>query len=489
MAIETELKLSLSLSAASQLMQHPLLSCVEPQKHHLVSTYFDTPDGRLRAQRIVVRYRRKGTEWLLAVKTAGALSAGLAQRGEWECPGTLGEFDFSHVDDLSIRQSVESARPKLQAVFTTDFTRHAWLIEDKGGRKVEVALDRGWINAQDRRERICELELELLSGPLSTLFEIVRQLQETLLLHPEVRSKSERAYRLAAGGPLAPVKSSVVPLTQGMRTTDAFRMIVSSCLSQLQGNELGVCNTDQPEFIHQARVGIRRLRSAIRLWEPLLPEDFVARFEPLWQNVARNLGDARNWDVFASETLPALNNKFSGRAELEKLTRYAQRRCASCRRAARRLFKSSDYSRLLIEFAAELVNLQDEGGKIEKFVPRCLSKRAKRVDERAAMAVSGDDAVRHRLRVAFKQLRYALEFFVPILDKPAFLGYHQAASSLQELLGSLNDLAVASQLVAEALPAKQGQLIQDWLQQKSAILMPEMNGVLEAFLQQPKPWD
>ncbi len=489
MAIETELKLSLSLRTASQLMQHPLLCRSEPQKQALVSTYYDTPDGQLRTKRVVVRYRRKGAEWLLAVKTAGALSGGLAQRGEWESPGVLEEFDFSHVDDPAVRQTVEKVRAKLQAVFTTDFTRHAWLIENKEGGRVELALDRGWIKARGRRERICEMELELLAGPLSTLFTIVRQLQETLLLHPEVRSKSERAHLLAAGGPLSPIKSSAVPLTPGMRTMDAFRMVALACLGQLQGNELGVCNTDQPEFIHQARVGIRRLRSAIRLWEPLLPVDFVARFEPLWQNVAGNLGDARNWDVFAAEILPALNDEFSGRAELVKLTRYALRRRAACRRAARGLFKSADYSRLLIEFAAELVTLPDEGGKIEKFVPRCLSKRAKRVAERASTAVGGDAAARHRLRVAFKQLRYALEFFAPILDKPAFLAYHQAASALQELLGQLNDLAVAAQLVAEGLPAKQGQVVQDWLQQRSALLMPGMNGVLDAFLQQPAPWE
>lgn len=489
MAIETELKLSLSGRTASQLMQHPLLSSVEPQKHRLISTYFDTPDERLRAQRIVVRYRRKGSDWLLAVKTASVLSGGLAQRGEWETSGELGEFDFTHVDDPSIRQMVEGARSDLQPVFTTDFTRHAWRIDGKDGARIEVALDRGWINARERREPICELELELLSGSLISLFDFVRQLQETLLLHPEVRSKSERAYRLAAGGPLMPAKSASIPLTQGMRTVDAFRMVASSCLSQLQGNELGVCNTEQPEFVHQARVGIRRLRSAIRLWEPWLPVDFVSRFEPLWQNVAGNLGDARNWDVFASETLPNLQDVFPGQKELEKLSRYAQRRRVSCRRAARVLFKSADYSRLLTDFAAELVTLPDDGGKIEKFVPRCLSKRAKRVAERAATAVGGDDSARHRLRVAFKQLRYALEFFAPILDKSAFLGYHQAASTLQELLGRLNDLAVASQLVAEALPAKQGQTVQAWLQAQSATLMPEMNGVLDAFLQQPKPWD
>jgi triphosphatase len=123
-----------------------------------------------------------------------------------------------------------------------------------------------------------------------------------------------------------------------------------------------------------------------------------------------------------------------------------------------------------------------------EFVPRCLSKRARRVNERAAEILGADDEARHRLRVAFKQLRYALDFFAPLLAGPLLAGYHQSATGLQELLGRLNDLAVAGKLAAAALPGRQGAEIRRWLAVQTESLLPELSRRLTDFQQQPVPW-
>jgi len=488
-ATETEIKLSLPAYAASQVAKQALLAGVEPQRQLLINTYYDTPDLRLRRERIVVRYRQKGGQWLLTVKTAPQLTAGLARRSEWEVPARPGAFDFSHVDSDSLRSLLESLRDELQPLFTTHFRRHIWLLEPRHGVRIELALDRGWIDARGQRQTIREVELELLSGEVADLFALAGQLQASLPLHPEVSSKSERAYRLLADAPLAAVKAPPISTEAGMSCIGAFRMIALSCLYHLQGNEKSVGRGDLPEFVHQARVAIRRLRSAIRLWEPLLPERFVARFDPLWQGLARQLGDTRNWDVFLAETLPVLAEACSGRGEVERLSTYARRRSASSRRATGKALGTADYSRLLIDFSAALLALPEADGELlGTFVPRCLKKSAKRVKERAAGALGADVAARHRLRVAFKQLRYALEFFTPILDGPVLANYHHSASSLQDLLGRLNDLAVAEQLVAEALPGSKGKQLEGWLAAQTESLLPEFSRALNDFQQQREPW-
>jgi triphosphatase len=489
MATETEIKLSLSVSAANQLAQHPLLAGLERDRQLLVSTYYDTPDRRLRGERIVVRYRQKGRLWLLAVKTAPLLAAGLAQRSEWEVPGQPGEFNFAHVDSNDVRELLEALREQLQPVFKTHFRRDLWLLERRPGVRIEVALDRGWIDAQGRRLPIREVELELLAGTVGDLFSAAIELQATLPLHPEVSSKSERGYRLVDDVPLTAVKAPPVATEAGMPTVTAFRLIALSCLNQLQSNEKGVCQSDEPEFVHQARVAIRRLRSAIRLWEPLLPESFVARFDPVWQELATKLGDTRNWEVFHAEIIPLLAESVPG-VDLDRLARYALRRGASSRRASRNALRSADYSRLLIDFTAEILALPEGGtGHLASFVPRCLKKRARHVDERAAGALGSDVAARHRLRVAFKQMRYALEFFAPILAGQEFTDYHQAATCLQEMLGRLNDLVVAGQLTAEApLGGGKGSVIQDWLSAQSEALLPEFRKLLADFQHCQVPW-
>jgi hypothetical protein len=72
-----------------------LLADSKPLRQKLVNTYYDTPDRRLQRKRVAVRYRQKGTEWLLTVKSDAPSPGGLAQRSEWEAPGQPGDFDFS----------------------------------------------------------------------------------------------------------------------------------------------------------------------------------------------------------------------------------------------------------------------------------------------------------------------------------------------------------------------------------------------------------
>ena len=83
MATETEIKLSLSARAASALAKHTMLSNIERHRQLLINTYYDTQDKRLRREGMVVRHRQQGRQWLLTVKTAPMLTAGLAQRSVW----------------------------------------------------------------------------------------------------------------------------------------------------------------------------------------------------------------------------------------------------------------------------------------------------------------------------------------------------------------------------------------------------------------------
>ena len=489
MATEIELKLSLPARAANQLAQHALLCDIAPHRQLLVNTYYDTPDRRLRSEGVVMRYRKKGDEWVFGIKTAAQGTGGLAQRKEWERVGRPETFDFSHVDQSAVRDLLEAQRDQLQPVFTTRFQRCAWLLEPRQGVRIELALDRGTIEAAGRRQTICEVELELLDGELSELFKLATALQATVPLHPEVSSKADRAYQLLLDAPLNAAKALPVPVEAELSTIAAFRRIALSCVNQLQRNEQGVCETDAPEFVHQARVAIRRLRSALRVWRRTLPAPFLARFDPLWQGIAAKLGEARNWDVFLSGTLQILHDTFPERAETHQLRRYAGRRCASNRRLARSVFRSADYSRLLLDFTAALLALpEDRAAPLASALPAWLDKCTRRVNQRAVEAQGGDDVARHRLRLAFKQLRYALEFFSPILAGPALDKYHQALTALQEQLGSQNDLAVAMQLTSEALPGGKAGVLLDWLSAQSEALLPELERLLDDFRRQDAPW-
>ena len=78
MAVETELKLRLTPTAARRLLSHPLLSATPPQRTKLLNTYYDTPELELLQRRLALRLRRKGWDWLLTVKGAAPAQGGLA---------------------------------------------------------------------------------------------------------------------------------------------------------------------------------------------------------------------------------------------------------------------------------------------------------------------------------------------------------------------------------------------------------------------------
>lgn len=490
MAVETEIKLTLSPRAATALVDLPLLAGIMPLRQKLLNTYYDTRDLRLQRERVAVRLRRKGWEWLLTVKCATPSIGGLARRNEWEAPGLPGDFDFSHVDDRKLRHRLESLRGELETAFTTNFTRTVWLLDGPAGSRVELALDRGWIEAGGRKERLCELELELLSGETGALFTLASQLQDELgneyALHPEPASKAERGYRLSDNSVDATrraARSAPIVLNDAMSGLGAFRTVAISCLAHLQSNEEGVCKSDAPEFVHQARVAIRRLRSAMRAWKPILPEDFVIAFDPRWRALASTLSETRNCDVLLNETLPPLARARPGDRDLARLIQHAQRRRTESRRNARTAFQAVAYSRLLLEFGAAVLTLPElhETG-LPSFAHRSLNKRARKIADLVDITRDTDAASLHRLRIAFKRLRYVLEFFSALYPQRHIQRYYLATTQLQDILGQLNDLVVARHFVDAALPARSAASITDWIEERRTLLLVEMNHKLSAFL-------
>ncbi len=92
---------------------------------------------------MAVRERLSGDQWLLTVKTAGQSQNGLSRRQEWEAPTTPGALDFeSLVDDAALATELMAMKPRLEALFCTDFERQRWVIADAGSQ-IEVALDQG----------------------------------------------------------------------------------------------------------------------------------------------------------------------------------------------------------------------------------------------------------------------------------------------------------------------------------------------------------
>ena len=261
---EIEIKLSLPESAQRAFLRHPLLQGAERlDARRLRNIYYDTPDLALHRQGIALRTRRQGRAWLQTVKCAGTAGGGLSQRPEWEQP-FAGRFDFAGIDDARVAALLERhrARVRLEPAFETVFARRCWRLAPVRGSAVLIMLDRGWISAGDRREPLCEIEIELERGPLAALFEIARALVAGLPLAPEILSKAERGYRLREGAALSPLKAAPSPLLPAHTPHEAFRSVAASCLAQFQANARGAGET--LVVVAETRETERRRREAVR---------------------------------------------------------------------------------------------------------------------------------------------------------------------------------------------------------------------------------
>ena len=489
MATEIELKLQLTPQVARQLPSHPLLAGIKTQRQHLLNTYYDTPGLELHARRLAVRFRKKGWQWLLTVKSAEPASGGLAMRSEWETAAHPGEFDFSHVDNPELKIFLDNAAPQLQPIFTTDFRRTLWHVPF-GESVIEMGVDRGSVQSEGRRLPICEVELELISGNMADIFGLTRELQNTLDLRPAVASKAERGYALFAGLAETPYKARTATLDPEMTPVAAFRAIALGCLEHFQRNERGLIASKDPEYVHQARVALRRLRSAIKLFAPVLPVDFVAAYGQTWQTLAGALGDTRNWDVFVAETLPPILAAFPGHRDARRLLREGTRRARQARKAVTHMVALPDYSRLIVEFTAAVYALSDLlPQNLEDFAIRQIKARARQARRLAERHGELEPAERHRMRICFKKLRYAVEFFTPLLPAKRLKPYLHALGRLQDELGLINDHVTAQALLDEALQDRPPGAIHGWMYGRHELLVSELPEALDTWLAQKAPWN
>lgn len=504
MPTEIELKLSLPPGQAKRVTAHPALAGVSPQRYRLFNTYYDTPDLDLCRRGIALRLRRKGkSEWLMTVKGGDPAAGALAQRSEWEAPTQPGVFDFDIVADAGLREFLKSHQANLHSVFSTDFTRTAWTVV-RPGALVEVALDRGRIDAVSLKdgatrasEPICEVELELIGGRSpDALFALAIELASDAHLHPAIASKAERGYALAGGGMAPPAKSAPSPICRRMAPVEAFRSIALSCLSQLQRNERGAIAGDDAEYVHQARVAIRRLRSCFRLFAPVLAPAFVEVYAWRWSDLARQLGGARDWDVFLSETLAPLEEAFPGDADLIRLREKSLEIQAAAQTSARVALTGRGYSELVLAFSAALFRVEPPtieaatvaDGNLRGFAEKRLQRHLAAI-RKIARKHPLDDDQRHRLRIAFKKLRYALEFFEPLLSGKRLKRYQKELAAIQDLLGRINDQVTAERLIKE-LHDEDGTapLTSGWIAGRKHLLVAALEAELGAFLSLSKPW-
>ena len=441
---EIELKLEIDADAIDRLAASPPLAAIVSDAREQLSTYFDTPDQTLRRAGVSLRIRRSGERLVQTVKASGAAAAGLFARAEWEreVEGDLPEIGVAHpIRTLIAAEALAAVAP----AFTVAVTRRRWDVT-RGDTAVELVADTGEAIAGDRRTAVCEIELELKEGHAAELFALAHELGRAVPLRLGVVTKAERGYRLLAAATGAH-KAESLALTPGMSTAAAFAAIVGTCLRQFRLNEEILRTQPTAEAIHQARVALRRMRSALSIFRPVVEDAHYPALASELRWLAGSLGDARDLDVLI-ERVPDAAERLSPVRDAAYAAALA---ALDSQRARDLMLQLVEWSAIGAWRTAPVDPVLTER-PAERFAARALDRMRRRIKRRGRHLAKLDDEERHSVRIQAKRLRYATGFFAALFpgDKAArrHTAFQSALATLQDHLGDLNDLATAPALLA-----------------------------------------
>jgi inorganic triphosphatase YgiF len=428
----------------------------------LKSTYFDTADHKLRRQGLTLRVRECNHRYVQTVKSASAVGLLPALREEWE-DAVAGAQPDLRAPNSGAQLPAALTDADLRPLFVTAVRRAVIPLKPDAKTEIEAALDEGAIEIPDkeRREPICEIELEHKLGNPAAIYDIGLQLLDVGPLRIDIRSKAERGFDLLAaeGRELEAIHAARIELDPEMTVEAVLQRSGGECLLLVLRNEPAVL-ADNAEGLHQMRVALRRLRAVLNTFKRMLPgEQYRWVVEELrW--LARALGPARNWDVFAGSILAPVTSGLLGAEDRDALGRAAECQRLRAHREAEAAIRSARYTTALMKLLRWFAACDWRDQPVSKHsallmtpiatvAPGLIARRYKAVRNAIRDFAALDMEQRHQARIAIKKLRYTIDLLESLFPRDPVTAFLRLLKPLQDRLGEANDVRVASDLMAE----------------------------------------
>jgi len=559
--LEFEIKLQVPAAARAELAAELLKRSPENlRKQRLQAVYFDTPSRHLAAEDMALRLRREGRNWVQTLKE-GRSSDGmlreednvrLSERSAAEPALDLARHHNSAAGRRLQRILENAAGEGLQRRFATDVRRQSQIQRTRRGF-VELSLDEGWVSTTERRLALRELEIESVKGSPLAVLEAASGYVKRYGLWIDLRSKAQRGHLLAdQRDHTAPRKAGSIALSAQASLEEVLAAIFADCRRQVLQNasQIAAQEGHAPEHVHQIRVGLRRLRTALKLFEARTTAQ--SHWHEHARSLAALLGESRDRDVLAEQLWPRLReihaplielpspNDLSSpqevvrrrevqlwflewiehglqlqlgieagiRSTLQRLSRLgpsAAARASTAGSAANT--ESTAIARPAATAGPEVPAGVDKGARP---TPTSASERPAGVATQGApqqallevldrwhrkcrklcrrfAALSVDE--RHDLRKRMKRLRYGVEFLRSLLPARRLENFLQVMELAQNALGEYNDLNVAHSLYkAHCAQQPEAWFAVGWLAAQAERSAASCTTVLSRFARTEPPW-
>ena len=449
----TELELKLEIPSNRLLRVAAAMREGKATRQRLHARYFDTEEGTLAKHGLVVRVRKEGRRW---VQTAKGPSGGLLERLEHNveiaapAAGEIPAVDLArHVGTpvgrkifQALKRKAHQTLPIPVLLYEVDVQRLKRSVKFADS-VVEVALDQGRIVSSPRSLVLCELEVELKHGKPEHAVQLARNWCAQYGLWLSSTTKSIKGQRLRGERCFGSAVSATAP--EFDRHADGKQIVMAvlqSCLKQVLANASEVAGGSvDPEHIHQLRIGIRRLRTAIRELEPL-----AEGMEPAWEaplvDAFRDLGRHRDDSWLALGLQPRI--EAAGGPSVD--THHAGADIPEPGDVVRLpAFQDALFCLIGFVHCAESGNAGSTHEIAKKVVRARLKKLRSQVVKDGTKFLSLDEMRQHRVRKRLKRLRYLTEFSAPLFSTRGIRAFDSALHPAQDALGLYNDELMALQ--------------------------------------------
>ncbi len=436
--------------AVEGLATHPVA------QRQLDAVYYDTTDLRLIRAGITLRHRTRGAgdagQWTVKFPDHGAVAEGVLARREIDMDGPAGTVP----DAVAGLVAAHTRAAELVAVAHLQTARRSLELRGPDGTTWgEVDDDEVTVLAGKRvSARFREVEAEVgAAAPEKLLDRLVARLRDAGAGAPDPTPKLVRAL-----GPRALAPPDLVPVELGDDPTlgDVVRAGITAAVLRVVEHHHVVRLDDDPEGVHQARVGTRRLRSDLRTFAPMLDTGWL---EPLREElgwIADELGAVRDLDVLRARLERQVSSipKDDRPAGEPQLGRLDEQRAGALDRLHGAL-ASKRYAELLDRLVDAATAPRMRRSDARRAAARALPKLVRRPWRKLRRAVRDlgsvpSDEGLHQVRIRAKRARYAADVAVPVVGDPA-RDYAKALAGLQDVLGEHQDAVVAEDWLRESI--------------------------------------
>ncbi len=423
-----------------------------PKRVRINDSYLDTKDRLFGLTRTSCRLRNIDSRWELTMKALSTFKGGLAKRREKTYPLPLMNSysdALKYCENRLLRRMLGGRKFKMLFEIKNNRIMRKLTLSD--GTETEASFDDVDIMGNKKVIKMKEIELEFSKGDMKNFESFTRNMTNSSSLVPAKISKVETALREFSLRMQHPANRDY-RFSRKDTLSYAAVQTMKKYVEVLKNNEPLVRVGIDEEGVHDMRVATRRLRTALRIFEAVMPDDAKRIFKDLaW--LGRSLGRVRDLQlqmIGISGYEDLLSHEHSRYLNIYRGSMYEQ--IEEKQKRLLSVLNSKRYTSLL--HSLDLLGEYEDSvssKRVMKAAKRPIKKAMGKVlSQSADINKQSPDENLHQLRLSIKKLRYICEFFQPVF-KPKMVKTIKKTKELQDYLGDNQDALVSVQVLSTAM--------------------------------------